>query len=298
MLEDTLWVQQSIENHLFYLRMIKAFCIHIFLSLPESRKIEKSSFKELEKKATKLLQKTLDLTKGNVSECFLENQLLVTEFTLPLEELTNNLFAIKIDTKLTKEELEIKASSSFKITPCLIKEIAKLNQQAYTLTVHFLNMVTLLIEKIKDYSLFIYTYPYLLKEIKEESFLYQADLERLINRSGKRPTFISNYEYYFSTFLRNSSKFIRSLSDLDQTTILERAYSFENDFHKIITETNLNTKDELKRKIKNLLSSFQSFLTEIIKGILNQKLYFNIEPLFFDHLYTTTKYFRCLLEIQ
>ncbi len=295
MQDDTLWVQQSLENHLFYLRTIKEFCIHIILSLPASQKIEKSSFNAIEKKATKLLQKSLDLAQGNISECFLKNQLIVTPFTLPLEELTTNLFSIKIDTTLTKRELELK-TSSIEITSSLIKKLTILNQQAYKLTVHFLNTITLLKEKIKDHPLFIYTYPCLLKEMKEEVFLYQADLERLINRSGKRPIFISNYEYYFSTFLRDASKLIRSLSDPTQSTILERAYSFENDFHKIITKFNSYAKDELKEKIKKLVTSYQDFLVEIIENILNQELYFMIEPLFFNHFYTTTNYFRYLLE--
>lgn len=301
MFTDTLFVQQSLTNHLFYLRTIKEFCLNIALSFFQNEQDYITTASNLIAEGDSLLQEALELSDGKVLESALVNNIFVTQFTLPCEELTQKLFDITLNTNLTKEQLQLKASTSFEITEELLTKIDSLNQEALRFTQKFMEFASHIYIALKTNQAFSYSYPTIFTYMINTTDLYYRDLLRLINKNGVDPIFIINYGFYFSQSLRTISKFIIGLSDVNQNDIIQRASFFENEFAKFMSEyqtTNINPnlqKDIITREIK-IVTDFQKFLEEILTGILQAELYFIVEPIFFDNIYTEVNYFLYLLK--
>ena len=101
--------------------------------------------------------------------------------------------------------------------------------------------------------------------------------------------------------MMQAAQFIIGLSDPNQTSIIINADNYRkayNNLMKRYEEARLTpeTLKVLNEEGINLTESFRSFIIKIIEGILNNNLYFIINPVFFDNLLTEANYFLYLLK--
>lgn len=300
MLSDTLFIQQSLINNLFYLRTIREFCLTIQLSFYENNKSYSEIAEGFRKRYEELEEQTIILAKNRLPQEIISSDSFVTNYTLDCELLTEKLFDVDINTNLTIAAMDLMAGSEKSANQELINQISEVNEDAIELTQNFIEFVRYLLQGMKNTTIFSYSYPLIYTYILEEASLYASDLYRIQNRTGVDPTFVVSYEYWFSNSMKQASQFIMGLSDPDQAAIITNADNYRKIFSEQMKKYQQNitpdTQKLLNEETIQHVDNFISFLTKIITGILNQELYFIAPPIFFDNLLTESYYFRYLLK--
>ena len=227
---------------------------------------------------------------------------MVKGFALDTELLTEKLFGIDLDTVLTEEEGTIKTVDT---APSPTEEqlitIQKLNEDAIILATNFFDFVSSLLNEMITQETFSYSYPLFYNFILREIGLYINDLTRINEKTSIDPIFVLGYESRYSLSMKNIAQFIGGLADPSQEAIIQKAREFEQRFDELLDEYNNENIDpafqnELSQIALATVQEFQDFLETIIQNILDKELYFIVEPLFWDNLYTFILYFNYLLQ--
>lgn len=301
MLSDALYVQQSLINNLFYLKTLHKFCLNIQLSFFQNNESYIEVAEGMAKRYEELRKKLIPIANNRLPKEIIESDSFVTNYSLDCELLTEKLFGIDINTNLTTEEMNLEPGNDENISQELLDQIHQLNEDAIELTRNFIDFCKYLLDNMKQSNIFSYLYPLIYTYMIEEASLYANDLYRIQQRDSADPTFVVNYEYWFSTSMKQACQFIIGLSDPEQTSIITNA----DNYRKIFAEQMKRYKEgNITPEIQQLLNEesieqlqgFISFLTKIIEGILDQTYYFIIAPIFFDNLLTEAYYFLYLLK--
>lgn len=302
MINDTLFVQQSLTDNLFYLRTIRDFTVNIELSLPVKYQSYIDTARDFRKRCGEYLKKTFELSNNTLLTDFWDTGIFVTPYTLDTELLTEKLFGIDLDTVLTEEEGTIKTVDT---APSPTEEqlitIQKLNEDAIILATNFFDFVSSLLNEMITQEIFSYSYPLFYNFILREIGLYINDLTRINEKISINPIFVLGYESRYSLSMKNIAQFIGGLADPSQEAIIQKAREFEQRFDELLDEYNNENIDpafqnELSQIALATVQEFQDFLETIIQNILDKELYFIVEPLFWDNLYTFILYFNYLLQ--
>lgn len=302
MINDTLFVQQSLTDNLFYLRTIRDFTVNIELSLPVKYQSYIDTARDFRKRCDEYLKKTFELSNNTLLTDFWDTGIFVTPYTLDTELLTEKLFGIDLDTVLTEEEGTIKTVDT---APSPTEEqlitIQKLNEDAIILATNFFDFVSSLLNEMITQETFSYSYPLFYNFILREIGLYINDLTRINEKTSIDPIFVLGYESRYSLSMKNIAQFIGGLADPSQEAIIQKAREFEQRFDELLDEYNNENIDptfqnELSQIALATVQEFQDFLETIIQNILDKELYFIVEPLFWDNLYTFILYFNYLLQ--
>lgn len=304
MLSDNKFVVQSLINHLFYLRTLRNFCLNIQLSFYKNNEDIIEIARAIGKRYEELNSEALSLANGLIPTQILNNNYFITNYTLNTELLTEKLFNININTDLTIEQTNLTGFNNINdvtITNDLLNRINSLNNNAIELTKNFIEFCKYLRQNMMENNIFSYSYPLIYSFIIKEAGLYISDLERIQQRDNADPTYIINFQYYFSDSMMQIAQFIIGLSDPSQTSIITNAENYRKSFSKLMEKYELSSNSPDSQKLLNeevitLVNSFKNFLNKIIDGILNNLYYFIVEPIFFDNLLTEANYFLYLLQ--
>lgn len=303
MLSNELFVIESLEDNLFYLRTIGEFSTNIQSSFFGNNENYIKIAEDFSLKYEDLLRRTVKLADGKLPEEAINSQIFVTNYTLRSEELTKKLFNINIDTSITEQEYNLKPGIVTNPSNELITEIDTINKLAYNLTENFIEFCIDILGKLHNQDLFSYSFPSLFEFMILEAQNYLKNLERLINRNRVDPTFVAGYQYMYNVSMRDIATFIRDLVDSKYTNVLNNAQKFIVLFNNLIHEYQITPLSPYNQKVladKSLevVNSFRKFLEEIIRALLNKELYFIVEPIFLDNMYTEANYFKYILETE
>ena len=199
MINDTLFVQQSLTDNLFYLRTIRDFTVNIELSLPVKYQSYIDTARDFRKRCDEYLKKTFELSNNTLLTDFWDTGIFVTPYTLDTELLTEKLFGIDLDTVLTEEEGTIKTVDT---APSPTEEqlitIQKLNEDAIILATNFFDFVSSLLNEMITQEIFSYSYPLFYNFILREIGLYINDLTRINEKTSIDPIFALGFESRYS----------------------------------------------------------------------------------------------------
>ena len=304
MINDTTFISQSLINHLFYLRTIREFCLNIQLSFYQNNQNIIEIAESLGKRYEELGMEAINLANGRIPKQILESDSFVADFTSNTELLTEKLFDVDINTNLTTDESNLNGFNNIneiEFNNEIINKVSNLNKNAIELTNNFIQFCKYIKDSIQNTSILSRSYLLIYTYMIEEAGIYVSDLKRLQERTSADPTYIINFQYYFSNSMIKIAQFIIGLSDPNQTSIIMNAENYRKAFSNLMKkyqETNVSpdTLKVLNEEAINLVESFISFLRKIIDGILNQNYYFIVEPIFFDNLLTEANYFLYLLK--
>ena len=301
MINDTLFMIQSLIDNLFYLRTMREFCLNIQLSFLENNKYYIDIANDFGVRCEELGERVIKLANKNLPESILNSNSFVTDYTLNCELVTEKLFNVDINTNLTIAEMNIEAGSKFNYTEEELAEITDINENAIALSKNFIDFCKEILDLLKENKLFSYTYPTFFTFIIKEMDFYYNDLLRLSAKNNADPTFIVNYEYWYCDSMKTISQLIIGLCDPSLTTILTNSDNFRKIFMKQMTlykEMNITPDSQLKLNQSTIqyVEDFIKFLRVIINGILNNKYYFIVDPIFFDNMLTEAYYFLYLLK--
>lgn len=304
MINDATFISQSLIDHLFYLRTIREFCLNIQLSFYKNREDIIEMAEGFGKRYEELAIEAVNLANGRIPNQILESDSFVTDFTLNTEFITENLFGVDINTNLTTDEMNLNGYtkiSELEFDTDIVDRVSNLNKNAIQLTKNFIDFCNYLGDSMQNTDILSRSYPLIYTYMIGEARLYVSDLERLQERTSADPTYIINFEYYFSNSMMRASQFIIGLSDPTQTSIITNADNYRKAFSNLMkkyqdAKLSPDTLKVLNEEDINLVESFIVFLKRIIEGVLNQNYYFIVEPVFFDNLLTQANYFLYLLK--
>lgn len=303
MLNEREFFIESLRNHLYYLRTIRYFCITIELSFYKNNLEYIRICEDFANKCDELGKETISYTGGFVSKEALENDIYVSEFSLPCERLTEKLFGIKIDTAFTEKELSLQAGLNETINKNIINKIMQLNKKALTFAKNFSTFCVEIRDKLDNNQLFSFSYSDFFNYLFDEVNTYIADLERLIRMEGYSPIYAIGYEYNFAVTLEKTAKFIRDWVDVNSTDVFDTANYYVNSFAEIIDKylkasISPDVEEELSNSMNNLLKDYQGFLREIITKLINHQLYFITPPISLDNIYTSVNFYKFTLNLE
>lgn len=302
MLNDLDFIKQTLINNLYYLRTMNQFCINIYLSFLENNQKYKDIAANFAEATETLGRKLITYVDGYLTD-ILDEGALVTKYTIPLERLTEQLFDIKIATELTEEELKFTPGTNQTVTTEIINDLMEINRQAKILATNFIEFCTEIYQNQKSNNLFSFNYPALYRYMIEEIKLYETTVDRLNRKNKVDPTYVIDYQYWFTTSMKDIAMFIRGFVDPDKKDIFTRANSFVNEFDYLIDEyKNLVLSPQNQNTIINktirAVDRFRLFISDIIEEVLNAKLNFIVAPIFLDNMYTSTNYFKYILKLD
>lgn len=304
MISDTTFVTQSLINHLFYLRTLREFCLNIQLSFYQNKQNIIEIAEGLGKRYEELNIEAIELANGNIPNQIIKNSYFITDYTLNCELLTEKLFDVDINTNITVDQINLTGFDKIndvEINDEMLNNISLLNNNVIELTKNFIDFCKDLRKAMMESKIFSYSYPLIYSYMIEEATLYISDLERIQEKISADPTYIINFEYYFSNAMMQASQFIIGLSDPNQTAIITNADNYRKAFSNLMkryqqSNNSPEAQQILGEEAIDLIKSFRIFLSKIIDGVLNNNYYFIVEATFLDNLLTEANYFFYLLQ--
>ncbi len=303
MLSDERFVQESLITNLFYLRTIEEFCINIGSSFFKNNEDYINQADAYKRECEKLGEKYLSIADGNINEFALNSQILVTDYTLDSEYLTEKLFGIDINTELTKRQLALTPGVDANPKEEMVNQLEEWNLQASSLVSAFIQFCSDIVTKQALGELFSYSYPSIIFYMIEECSLYYRKLDQLINRLDTNPTTVLDLEFWFNQSMKQQALFIRGLVDPSYEDVYRLAASFVSEYNQLLNDyqtTALTPENQqvLTNRSIELLERFQTFLKEVITNVLSAKLYFIVELIFLDNMLTEANYFMYQLKLN
>ena len=300
MLNEREFFIQSLRDHLYYLRTIRNFCITIELSFYKNNLKYIEMSQDFASKCDELGRDAISYTGGFVSKEALDNDIYVSEFSLPCEKLTEKLFGIKIDTAFTEEELKLQSGLNEKFD---INGLMELNKKALTFAKNFSTFCVEIRDKLDNNELFSFSYSDFFNYLFDEVNTYILDLERLIRMEGYSPIYAIGYEYNFAVTLEKTAMFIRDWVDVNAIDIFDMANYFVNSFNDVIdrylkASISPDVEKELSMVMNGILSDYQEFLKDILSKLINHKLYFITPPVSLDNIYTSVNFYKFTLNLE
>ena len=238
-----------------------------------------------------------------VSKEALNNNIYVTEFSLPCEKLTEKLFGISIDTSFTEDELRLQAGINENINKELIEKIKELNKKTLTFAKNFSTFCVEIRDKIDSNELFSFSYSDFFSYIFDEINTYILDLERLIRMEGYSPIYAVGYEYNFAIALQKTARFIRDWVDVKSIDVFDMATYYVNSFGEIIDKylkasISPDVSETLSNEMNNILTDYQDFLRDILRRLLIREIYFITPPISIDNIYTSVNFYKFTLNLE
>lgn len=300
MLDDVIFVTDSININLYFLRTLREFCLTIQLSSLDDSEEDIQMAKDIALRCEELGRDLVLYSKGNVSQKALDYQIFFTEFTLSMEELTEKLFNVKLATDITREEMQLSSENVSYPSSEVVNNIMKFNEEALNICNQLRELCVSLFVRQRSNNLFLYIYPSLLLFMIREIDIYKLELERLINKSTVDPIYVADIELLYSSVMQAVAGFLSGLVDPYNQDVVKEFQNFSDKFKEQVAlyrEVPLSPSSqvELINSSMILVDEFHEFMKGIIQDVLNSKINFIIEPLFLDNMYTEINYFRYLL---
>lgn len=292
-MDNTVFFTDSITNGLIYLKTMKAFTINIQLSFLKQNieyiKIAERFYHDF----ADLSNQLLNYNYGAISKDILDNELLVTKYTLPTYNLTEKLFVIELPIELIEQKLKLVPGEHIP-TQKEVDEVLEINKKIITVSNNFLDFLTEIFNLEVQGELFSYSYPFLIKRMIEEVNIFIVILERINLHISADPTSVLDYEYKTVNLIKSFAMFLRSFVDPSRQDIILKNQSFIVEFRHLITDYRTvglspESQKELTIKSKKIIDRFSLFLEYVIDQLLESEVYLIVEPLFLDNMYHSVK---------
>ena len=301
MLTEEEFYKESIDANLYYLRTLRDFCINIELSFYGDNPYKERAAL-LARRSQDLGREIVTLTNGKVPSKGLNYQIFYTEYTLPIERLTEQLFNLNLGTDITEMQLKLTPTDTFEVNDELINRMASINDRALALANDFISLAREIRDEMTSNNLFSYSYPTMYNFMIITIELYIGELNRLKERIRKDPIIALDTEYGYNITAYEITSFLRGLIDPNATSYIETLNNILNETYPKLLEDYNNlplspeNQQNLTERSITIIRRIRLLIRDMLKDLLDAKLYFIIEPLAIDNFYRNINYFLYALD--
>jgi len=301
MISNIEFVNRSLETHLYSARIMKEHLFFLQVTIPSKDSSLVRQAETLRAEAEGLLEEVIKLSAGVVRIEFIKSGQIVTQYTLRAENATSNYTGVKINTKITQAEVDLKGGNLTTVSPMLEKRVFAINLKAINLINRIIKFKVTIFTSVTSCKMFTSNYPLLLDHIIREARFYLRMIQRI---QSKADVNIMAEQYQNETFWNNimaeHAKFIRGLLDPSEDNLIKVANNFANEFDQLTKDARAAmdktlplenvTKESLEETKK--IRDFKSQATE---GILECKIKSIILPLLSDHVLREANHYLFVL---
>ena len=304
MLSSSEFIQQSLELHLFFARIMKehSFFLEISFTPKNSNYIDQADAFRMEFDI--LLADAISFSDGVVSNDVLQSGEILTPYTLKAEMASAYFTGVKIPINFTKAEAGLMGDTgAMDNSTRLEKRVVMLNHRAMELIDGLAQFKTMLLSDVLSCRIFTNNFPLLIDHILREAKFYFRLVQRLQNREEinlEKEAY--EQETFWNRIMAEHSKFIRGLLDPTEDELINTANNFGNEFDKLTEEAKEAmdksmpisevTDDSLKATME--ISKFKEQGTQ---GLVECKIKSIILPLLGDHTLREANHYLRLLKI-
>lgn len=302
MLPLELYIKQSLELNLFFLRIMKEHAIFLEASFTK-KNIDLAHRADLFKKQFDgLLLEAVALSRGVVSVEPTYTSDIVTNFTLSAERTTEKFTAIPIDSNITKAEIALPKGTHPVNSKRLSPYVSNLNTKALTAANSFAEFKKMLISNVNSCNIAINMYPSQLEHIYEEAEWYISLLTKIQNGAPiDVTTDIIGTKVFWDHIMEDHAAYIRGLLDPTEKELFHIANNFVKIFEKLHQESQAlyNNRELLPKVIREnfeATTKLRDFKKQGTEGILKCKIKSMILPLLADHVLREANYYLKILK--
>lgn len=294
----TNYVRASLENHLFFGRIMKEHSLFLMAGFPavETSYINEANwYRDMFENA---LREAVQLANGNVGEAVLRSGEVVTEFTETAERQTSRLSGVPIDTRITRAEHRLRAGGMEQPSRELIEQVRQLNQKMMQLVGALIRFKEQILRDVLSCNLYTANYPLLLEHVLREARLYLQTIRDI--ESGRISSADSqNMEIFWNQIMMEHAEFIRGLLDPTEEELMETADELAEDFRELLEQArqqDMRVNIELSRRTIEKTEEIRDFKTAGTRGITRCEIRSIILPLLADHVLREANHYLRLLE--
>ncbi len=300
---NTNFVRQSLELHLFFARIMKEHSFFLQLGFTP-RDIEYAQrANEFRMDFDKLLMDVVLLSDGVVSNDVLKSGEVITPYTLKAEKASAFYTGIDIPSDITGAEANLADATNNMASMSLVDKVSRINSRAIPLISGLIHFKTEILNNVLGCRMFTVNYPLLIDHIMREAKLYLNMVIRLERRMFTNlHQDALEQEAFWNRIMAEHSKFIRGFLDPTEEELFNTANHYGNEFDELTKEA-LNamdrtlpidqiTKDSLQATLE-----LRDFKVQATKGLLDCKIKSIIIPLLADHTLREANHYIRLLKM-
>ncbi|AHF06165.1 DUF2935 domain-containing protein [Desulfitobacterium metallireducens] len=300
MLTSEVYIQQSLELNLFFMRILKehAFFMESAFGVKDQALAQQAEV--LKNEFQTLLAETLCLADGLISPEVLSSGELVTQMTLDSERASTYYSGILLDNDLTRQELSL-GSSPNPLNPSLVDQISSLNQRAISATTVIINYKSQLLQNVLACRTFTFNYPLLIEHILREARFYLKMLTTLQNgQVADLKRDIIEQEVFWNRQMAEHAYFIRSLLDPTEEELFETAHRFGKQFDELYKQAKTMTEQttilpKLSQQTRQATIGIRDFKVAGTEGLIHCKIKAIMVPLLGDHVVREANHYLRIL---
>lgn len=293
----TNYVRASLENHLFFGRIMKEHSLFLMAGFPavETNYINEANWYRDMLENT--LREAVQLANGNVGENVLRSGEIVTEFTETAERQTSRLSGVPIDTQITRAEQRLRAGSMEQPSREVVQRVRRLNERMMELVNGLIGFKEHVLKEVLACNLYTANYPLLLEHIIREAKLYLQSMRDIEN--GRMPNIEGhNTENFWNQIMMEHAEFIRGLLDPTEEELMETADELAEEFRELLEmarRQDMRMNNELTRRSIEETEKIRDFKIAGTKGLIGCEIRSIILPLLADHVLREANHYLRLL---
>ena len=288
MLNDQDFVRLSLENNLFWARIMKEHAVFIESSMPPTQTQPAAQADRFKQQFERLLAESIRLANGSVSSRSLQSGQYFTRYTEAAEQAAQRFTGIEIDSTLTKAEYNIQPSGSDSSVRQNVQAVSALNQYVLEQVDAFARFKSDLYRMQASCRIFTFLYTSVYEHIFHEAMKYMEIITGLQKRDEN---YNRDFEAFWNQHMSDHAKVMRGLFDPSEAERFNTADGFAKTFDAILRNRSAGRAEELTAA--DGLSEFKAATTQ---EILECRVKSLMSPLFTDHILREAYYYIYLLQ--
>ena len=293
------YVSTSLETHLFFGRIMKEHALFLLAAFPAGETEYKSKADCFREQFEKVLEQTVRLADGMVSEEVLDSGEVFTEFTEMAERQTRKLTQIPIDIRITQAEKKLRAGCGNCPDRRMTQQIQCLNRKVLHLLNGLIAFKKKILQEVLACNLYTANYPLLIEHIIREAKLYRQTITALEQKGCMMSQDLKAAEQFWNQIMMEHALFIRGLLDPTECELIEKADAFAGDYCSLLEmarKQDCRTVVQLTGKTLETTEKYRDFKAAGAKGITGCSIRYVILPLLADHVLREANHYLRILE--
>ncbi len=293
------YVQLSLENHLFFGRIMKEHSLFLMAGFPSKNSKYIKQAEWFMQQFEELLRNAVNMADGMIGKCVIESQEIVTDFTMGAEKRTSFLTGVDIDSRITEMEKMLRYENHNGCDREFMQPVRMLNRRALRLVSGLIEFKEKILREVLECRLFTFNYPLLIEHILREAKMYRSIISELENRGCVLNQNGYRTENFWNQIMMEHAMFIRGLLDPSEKELICTADDFAMDYCELLEEArkkDCQVFENVTGQSRKLTEKYQEFKTAGTRGILECKIEGLILPLLADHVLREANHYLRLLD--